>query len=93
MPGLIARSTVLFQVTVHLSSERSLSRALVDLLLVSPPSGTHLPHLVLGLLNPAETDKFNGRMLDVSLVEEFNNFGKNISPQIAALREGECHES
>ncbi len=27
-------------------------------------------------------------MLDVSLVEEFNNLGTNVSPQIAALREG-----
>lgn len=40
------------------------------------------------VLSPAETNKVDGRMLDVSLVEEFNNLGTNVSPQIAALREG-----
>ena len=29
----------------------------------------------LVLFNPAETNKVDGRMLDVSLVEEFNNLG------------------
>jgi hypothetical protein len=43
---------------------------------------------VLVLLNPAETNKVDGRMADLSLVEEFNNLGTNVSPQIAALREG-----
>ena len=43
---------------------------------------------VLVLLNPAETNKVDGRMMDVSLVEEFNNLGTNVNPQIAALREG-----
>ena len=43
---------------------------------------------ILVLLNPAETNKVDGRMLDVSLVEELNNLGTNVSPQIAALREG-----
>jgi hypothetical protein len=40
----------------------------------------------LVLLNPAETNKVDARILDVSLVEEFNNLGTNVSPQIAALR-------
>ena len=40
------------------------------------------------LFNSAETNKVDGQMLDVSLVEEFNNLGTNVSPQIAALREG-----
>ena len=44
--------------------------------------------VVLVLFNPAETNKIDGRMLDVFLVEEFNNLGTNVSPQIAALREG-----
>ncbi len=44
--------------------------------------------LVLVLLDPAETDKVDGRMLDVSLVEEFNTRGTNVSSQIAVLREG-----
>jgi hypothetical protein len=43
---------------------------------------------ILVLLNPAETNKVDGRKLDVSLVDEFNNLGTNVSPQIAALREG-----
>lgn len=43
---------------------------------------------VLALLNPAETNKVDGRMLDVLLVEQFNNLGTNVSPQIVALREG-----
>jgi hypothetical protein len=44
--------------------------------------------LVLALLDPAETDKVDGRMLDVSPVEVFNTVGTNVSPQIAARREG-----
>ena len=49
--------------------------------------------LVLALLDPAETDKVDGRMLDVSLVEEFNTLGTNVSPQIAARREGHARTS
>jgi len=43
--------------------------------------------VVLVLLNPVETNKADGLMLDVSLVEEFYNLGTNVSPQIATLRE------
>ncbi len=45
---------------------------------------------VLVLLNPAETSKVDGRKLNLSLVEEFNNLATNVSLQtrIAALREG-----
>ena len=40
------------------------------------------------LLNSAETNKVSRRMLDVFLVEEFNNLRTNVSPKIAALAEG-----
>ena len=43
------------------------------------------------LLNPAETpetSKAHERMPDVSLVEESKNLEMNVSPQIAAFREG-----
>ena len=43
---------------------------------------------VIVLLNPTETNKVDGRMPDVSLVEEFNNLGTNVSPQIAEPQEG-----
>ena len=37
------------------------------------------------LLNPAETNEVDGRMLDVLLVEQFNNLGTNLSLKIVAL--------
>jgi hypothetical protein len=46
-----------------------------------------LVSLVLLLLNPAEANEIDGRMLDLSRVEEFNNLGTNVSSQIAARQE------
>ena len=43
--------------------------------------------VILVLLNPAEANQADRRMLDVFPVEEFNNLGTNASPRSAALRE------
>jgi hypothetical protein len=39
---------------------------------------------IILVLNPAEASKVDGRMLDVPLVEKFNNLGTSVSSQIAA---------
>ena len=45
-----------------------------------------LVNLVL-LFDPAGVNEVNGRMLDVSHVEEFNNLGMNTNSQIAVHQE------
>ena len=65
------------------------TRCLLLLLDLSLIDLIDLVSLVLRVLvNPAKADKVHRRMLDVSLVEEFNNLGTNVSPQIATDRAG-----
>jgi hypothetical protein len=51
-------------------------------------TGNCLSVAVRVLLVPPEAGEVDGGMLYLSIVEEFNNLGTNVSPQNATLREG-----
>ena len=74
---------------------RGLKRGVAAVLSGSTPTdrdatGNCLSAAVRVLLVPPEAGEVDGGMLDLSIFEEFNNLGTNVSPQNATLQE--CHE-